>query len=116
MSLIVRNSYPSTVWVSAMWYHPNCPSGGNWELAGWWQLAPGEAKPTLLWDLASLNRYYAFYAEAANGATWSGPYNRLVSRSAYRWCEGIVSNDPITAGFRLLDIGGSSTFILNLVP
>lgn len=116
MSLIVRNKYPAAVSVAVMWYHPNCPSGGNWEIAGWWNIASGDEDTPLVGDLHGLNRYYYFYAQAKNGAVWSGPIRRLVSRRAFDWCEGVVSNDPIIAGFRELDIGSSSTFILNLVP
>src|ERR1700730_7787710 len=57
------NQYPQEVWVAIMWYHPNCPDGGDWEKAGWWHLYPGECKIVFGDDLEDLNRYFTFYAE-----------------------------------------------------
>ncbi len=110
------NQYPREVWVSIMWYHPNCSDGGNWEKKGWWHLFPGECKVVFGEDLDEINRYYTFFAHASDGAVWAGPYVRAVPHTAYDWCEWTANTDSRDVGFRLLDIGDNDDYTVNLVP
>lgn len=110
------NSYPSTVWVTIMWYHPDCPDGGNWEKAGWWKIVPGACKVVFGDDLDDVNRYWCFYAEAADGAVWSGPYVRSVPHQAFDWCEWTSQTGARQLGYRQFDINGYDDYTATLVP
>jgi uncharacterized membrane protein len=120
--LTFNNHYPSTVWVAILFYSPGCSDGGDWEKKGWWKMEPGEGKVVYGGDLDDLNRYYCFYAQAANGAYWAGPYRRFVPYSRFDWCEWTACSHSdgspcgFDAGFRLLDIGGNDDYTVNLVP
>ncbi|MBD1811958.1 DUF1036 domain-containing protein [Microcoleus vaginatus] len=112
--LTICNKYTHGVWVAIMYYRPNCSDGGNWAKKGWWRLNPGECKVVYGGSLRSLNRYYCYYAEADNGANWSGPYVRPVPPQAFDWCEWISNTQATNVGFRLLDINSYDNFTLNL--
>jgi uncharacterized membrane protein len=109
------NQYSSTVWLTIMWYHPNCPDGGDWEKAGWWGISPSGCANVFDADLDEINRYYCFYAEADDGTVWAGPYARNVPQEAFDWCEWTDSNTARGVGYRLLDIGDNDDFTVNLV-
>jgi uncharacterized membrane protein len=108
--------YPSKLWVTIMWYTPNCPDGGNWSKKGWWSLVPGQSKIVSGSDLADVNRYWCFYAQAANGAIWAGPYKRLVPAQAFDLCEWTSSTGAFKIGYRLLDVDDNDDLTVNLVP
>jgi uncharacterized membrane protein len=114
--LKIKNKYPHTLWVTIMWYAPNCSDGGNWEKAGWWQLSPGQTKTVFGGNLHEVNRYYCYYAQASDGATWSGPYERSVPPTAFDWCEWTANTQSFDVGYRLLDIGNNDNFTLSLTP
>lgn len=114
--LTIGNHYPRTVWVSIMWYTPNCPDGGDWSKAGWWKIDPGHAANIFGGDLDEVNRYFCYYAHTADGVVWAGPYVRAVPHQAYDWCEWTGSTDSRDVGFRLLDIEDYDDFTLNLIP
>jgi uncharacterized membrane protein len=85
---------------------PEC--GDIWDVLGWINLDPGEtetrANPTN-------NRWYYYYAEAADGAVWAGPYPAEVTNSRFEKCtclgviqqNGEATNPYYTVGFRELD-------------
>jgi uncharacterized membrane protein len=120
MKVHFKNSYPSTVWVAVMYYDPDgCDEYGDWATAGWWKLDPGQKK----WPFSTSNRYAAFYAEAADGAVWSGPYGPVyVYQSAFDSCVNIGSTAAIdVVGMRLIDLGSLAwvpwaNHTVNLVP
>src|SRR5690348_827545 len=98
--LRICNNYPQPVWVAIMFYHPNFPDGGNWEKRGWWRITTGQCKTVYGGDLDDVNRYWCYYAEADDGATWSGPYRRFLPYQAFSWCEWTASDQGFTAGLR----------------
>ena len=110
------NNYPREVWISFMWYSPNCPDGGNWTKKGWWHLFPGQCANVFNEDLDDINRYYLFYSHADDGAEWSGPYTRAVPGTRYEWCEWTASTNHRNVGFRLVDIGENEDFTYTLIP
>lgn len=124
MQLRFKNSYHSPVWVSVMWYSPDACGGDGapWETRGWWHANPGATVTT---NVSTGNRYFCFYAEAANGAVWGGPYGAQVSVNAYDGCidvATIVDDGPspyFNVGFRLVDAGwwhwSYSSYTVNLV-
>ncbi len=114
MKVYFRNSYFTTVWVAVMYYNPGtCQGAGEWETAGWWKVTPGNQ----VWAISTNNRYAAFYAEADNGAFWSGIYGPMwVYQQAFRICLGRSMPNPIgRVGLRLIDTQGRDT-IVNFVP
>jgi uncharacterized membrane protein len=113
--LSFTNGYSQVLSVAIMWYHPNCPDGGDWEKKGWWNINPGNTAHVLDLDLDETNRYYYFYAEAVDGHTWSGPYFTNVPSEAFDWCENTGSTTSRSLGFRELDIGDNDDYTLTLV-
>jgi uncharacterized membrane protein len=103
-----RNSYKKKIYVAYMRRDFDCRSecGDIWDVLGWINLDPGEtetrANPT---D----NRWYYYYAEAADGAIWAGPYVAEVSQERFEKCTCLgvsVSGGPPPyhdVGFRELD-------------
>ena len=109
-----RNSYGKTVWVTTERYNTGCY--GDWENEGWYRLDPGQSE----WLFTTTNEYAYFYAEAADGATWSGPFAGSVDPyNAFDFCTTSNTNatDP---GMRQIDLGGFNLFqfsyTINLVP
>lgn len=111
-----RNKTSATVWVSFLWYSPGCADGGDWIKKGWWKLVPGQIKTVFGQDLQSVNTYYYYYAESNDGATWNGPFNICVPRTAYDWCINTCCTPTCrTVGFREKYIGGNNNYTINLV-
>src|SRR6188768_2403614 len=95
------NFYPSTVWVAFQWYHPpTCDGGDPWITRGWWKLVPGQCKTVFGSDLQDVNTFYYWYAEAADGAVWSGPFMTCVPQQAFTWCLNTCSTAARYVGFR----------------
>ena len=101
------NSYGQKLYVAYMRRDFNCQNecGDIWDVLGWINLDPGEtetrANPT---D----NRWFYYYAEAADGAVWAGPYVAEVIQSRFEKCTclGVLSggqNPYHDVGFRELD-------------
>jgi hypothetical protein len=73
MDLHFTNSYDDTSWVSGQScstvprHVPISDRGDAW---GWWNIPPGGK--AYVWNTD--NQYAAYYAEATNGAVWTGPY------------------------------------------
>ncbi|GGP90308.1 DUF1036 domain-containing protein [Streptosporangium pseudovulgare] len=113
MELHFRNRYVSRVWVAVMFYSPvTCRDHGQWGTRGWWAIDPGGEAFVLNTD----NRYAAFYAEAANGAVWTGPYGPMyVYQTAFDSCLNIGSTAARRVGTRLVDMNGYSRYYVNLV-
>ena len=114
MRVYFRNSYGTKVWVAIMRYDPDsCGEYGNWATAGWWGIDPGQQ----VWAFSTNNRYAAFYADADDGAHWSGPYGPVyVYWEAFDSCVNIGSTAAYgIVGMRLIDVGDSD-HVVNLVP
>ena len=110
------NGYSSTLWAMIEWSHPNCPDGGDWEKKGWWQIEPGQSKVVYGGDVNDVNRYWYFYAHAADGAVWSGPFEETVPDRAFDWCEHTADTSSRTVGMRQLDVDDNDNYNLRLVP
>lgn len=116
-----HNSYPTTIYISYLRYDPACGDdcGDPWDVLGWCVLAPDQsqsrANPTS-------NRYFYYYAEAADGAYWAGPYVAEVTDARFEKCtclgvlvqNGDASNPYWDAGFRELDANQYSG--VNFIP
>jgi uncharacterized membrane protein len=120
MSLIIRSSYPSYIYVSLMWYNPvNCPreQGGTiWNSIGWYEIPPGGQRTVWNGSVRNVNRWWGYYAEAADGLTWTGNIRAGVSNQAFRFCVGDTCGPPPCrqAGFRELDVNNFDNYTLTL--
>jgi uncharacterized membrane protein len=110
------NNYPSDVWICILWYTPNCPDGGDWSKRGWYHLAQGDCGIVSDEDLDEVNRYWYFFAHAADGAFWAGEPVISVPHQAFDWCVDTSSSDSRDVGLREIDIDGNDDYTVNLVP
>jgi uncharacterized membrane protein len=111
MRLHFRNRYTHTLWVAIMFYDPvGCAGHGNWRCRGWWGINPGGEA----YVLNTNNRYAAYYAEASNGAIWTGPYGPIpVTQAAFDHCLDAAGQRRV--GARLVDMNNYSDYYVNLV-
>lgn len=116
MSLIFCNKYTAGVSVAILWYTPNCPDGGDWSKAGWYDLSPGQCTTVFNGDLDEVNRYWGYYAEATDGAFWAGDVTTDVPDRAFNWCINTGSSDSRQIGFRVLDVQDNDDYTVNLTP
>jgi uncharacterized membrane protein len=116
--LYFHNGYPSKVWVAIMFYSPGtCGDYGKWGTRGWWGIDSGGRAAVYNGD-TDYNRYYAYYAKAADGAEWTGPYGPVyVYHSAFDSCTGIGSTAAYgTVDMRLIDVQDFDDYTVNLIP
>lgn len=107
-SLTFTNSYREKLFVAYMRLEPDCESecGEPWDVLGWINLDPGETETR---SNATSNRWFYYYAEAADGSFWAGPFVADVSSSRFQKCNCLgvaVSSGPPPyhdVGFRELD-------------
>jgi uncharacterized membrane protein len=114
----VCNEYPHRVWVAIMFHSPEtcAGEGGNFQVMGWWSLDWRSCANVYANDLDDVdNRYWFYYAEADDGASWAGPWDAYVPGSAFDRCYGIGSSDARIVGFREVDVGDSDSFTLTLI-
>jgi uncharacterized membrane protein len=113
------NNYTADVWVCIVWYHPNCSDNGdlsgNWQKKGWWHIAPGQCKVASAEKLTNINRYWYYYAEAADGSYWAGDHGPMnVPDEAFSMCEKTASSQDRTVGLREIDVGDNQDYQINL--
>ena len=107
-----QNSYTSRIYVAYMRFDQGCGDdcGDPWDVLGWVSLAPGESQSR---PNPSGNRWFYYYAEADDGATWSGNFNAEVSQECFEKCTCLgvsVSDGPNPwhdVGMRELDLSSS---------
>jgi uncharacterized membrane protein len=114
MGLTLCNSYPQAISTAIMFYSPDTcgGEGDNFEMMGWWNLAPGSCALVYANDLEDLNRYWYFFAHASDGAVWAGPWGASVPTHAFDQCFGIGVNPGESIGFRELDVGDNDDYTL----
>jgi uncharacterized membrane protein len=115
MRLHFRNRYSTRIYVAIMFSNPGgCGEYGGWGTRGWWTIDPGGEA----YVLSSGNRYAAYYAEAADGAVWGGPYGPIyVYPDAFDSCLNIGSTAAsAVVGCRLVDMGSNDDYYVNLTP
>ena len=115
----VHNAYPQQLYAAYMFYSPDAcgGEGGNWQAIGWFAIAPGATATLYANDLDDVNnRFWYYFAEAVDGAVWSGDINTYVTNAAFNICQGLGSTAYRTVGFRELDVGDNDSFTLTLTP
>ena len=98
-----------------MFYSPErCPDD-DFETMGWWSVAPSNCVKVYANDLAKLNQYWYYYAQADDGAVWAGPYQVYVPDKAFSRCSSVGESDARIVGMRELDIGDNADYTLTFV-
>ena len=122
MGLTLCNSYSTVISTAIAFYSPDTcgGEGENFEMMGWWDLEPGSCALVYANDLEDLNRYWYYFAQAVDGATWSGPFEASVPDAAFDQCYGIGviienGNESTGIAFRQLDIGDNDDYTLTFV-
>ena len=100
MWLRFANNHGSTVWIAVGYYSPNCSDGGDWAKKGWFKFDPG-GSGIVLW---TTNKYATYYAEANDGAHWSGSYHTNLPLQAFDWCWNTASSQGENVGMRLITV------------
>jgi uncharacterized membrane protein len=107
-----RNDHPTTVSVAILRQSDACASEGGYEAVGWYVVAPGQTR----YLFSTEARYAGYYAEAQDGAKWSGPYGTtIVDNNAFAHCP-LGSTDPSAKriGFRLIDTAGTTKYTIGI--
>jgi uncharacterized membrane protein len=114
MGLTLCNSYPQTISTAIMFYSPNTcgGEGKDFEMMGWWNLAPGSCALVYANDLDDLNRFWYYFAIAGDGNVWAGPWGATVPTHAFDQCFGVGVNPGESIGFREVDVGDSDDVTL----
>ncbi len=105
-----RNSTRAKIYVAYMRLDYDCQNdcGDPWDVLGWIGLDPGEIESR---SNPTENRWFYYYAESENGATWSGPFPAEVTQAKFDKCtclgvivqNGSPTNPYHRVGFRELD-------------
>jgi len=108
------NRHTSLVSVAIMRYNPqSCPRGDRFSVAGWWNISPGHCA-TVFGGSVKYNRFWYFYAQATNGATWSGNIRSWVSNNAFMLCHGDSCTPCRVVGFLGIDVNSYNDYTVNL--
>jgi uncharacterized membrane protein len=121
MVMRICSQYPKELWVAIMNYRSSCgpitkrgQQNPPWEQVGWWSLTTGQCKIVFSGSYPNNNFYY--FAQADDGAAWSGPHENPVTLHAFRFCVGKLRGADLTVGYRLLDVTKVDDFTLTLIP
>jgi uncharacterized membrane protein len=115
----IHNAYPQPLYAVYMFYSPDgCGGeGGDWQAIGWFYIQPGVTATLYANDLGDVkNRYWYYYAEAIDGARWSGDVDTYVNDGPFYICEGIATTQDWTVKSRELDVSDADDFTLTLTP
>jgi hypothetical protein len=98
MPLRIRNNYGPRIWIAIMLFDPvGCAEAGQWSTRGWYAADNGGEAHVL--DTNNTFAYY--YAEAADGAVWSGPFGPIcVPQTAISSCLFIGQTGARIVGLR----------------
>jgi uncharacterized membrane protein len=106
-----------------MFYSPETcgGDGGDFEMMGWWKIEPNSCALVFANDLEDVNQFWYYFAHAADGAFWAGPWGANVPRHAFggdQACWGSQKNAGTEferIGYRELDIGDNDDYTLTFV-
>jgi hypothetical protein len=123
VGLTLVNGYSSTISTTIMFYSPEAcgGEGGNFECMGWWNIQPGGSAFVFANDVGDLNRFWYFFAEAAD-AVWSGPFGHAVPTHAFGgddacWGLGVgAGSEWRQVGYFEKDVGDADNYTLTFVP
>jgi hypothetical protein len=116
-----HNATARTVSVAVLVYNPKKCGGewGDWEAAGWYNIAPGDTR----YILKTSNRYIAYYAASTDGRYVWPAQNRtgtpvsVPGNAAFDNCLNLESLDWDVIWMKQLKVGsGSTPFTMHLTP
>jgi uncharacterized membrane protein len=112
LQLHFRNNYGPRIWVAIMFKDDGCAAYGRpWGTRGWWTIDHGQSVHVL----NTGNRFAYYYAEAADGAVWTGDRGPMyVTQQAFDSCVDIGSTNARIVGTREVHIP-SDKHTVNLV-
>jgi hypothetical protein len=87
----------------------------DFEMTGWWTIAPG-AGSLVLAAVVDANRYWFAYAEAADGRRWTGPWRHGLPRDTFAKVYWGLSSPSWTVDGRFFrfDVDDHQVFTLDL--
>jgi uncharacterized membrane protein len=112
------NSHRARIWTAISFYSPETcgGEGGDWQNIGWYPVDPGSCVVVYENDLGDLNPYWYYYAEADDGAKWSGDFPTFIKDpDAFNICNGFGTTALRRVGFRELDVGDNDEYTLTFV-
>lgn len=118
MSLIFRNHYSFTpgfdVYVIYMRLDTATCGANGFAARGWYRVPPGGEVTVYNGNVDNVNRYWYWYAESTDGATWSGPFQTWVSNNAFTICYGAGCTPCRVVGLQELDVNNNNNFRVTL--
>ncbi len=109
------NSHPTRIWTAISFSSPEtcAGEGGDWQNIGWYPVEPGACTVVYQNDLADLNRFWYYYAEADDGHQWAGDFPTYVNTAdAFNICSAPGSTALNSVRFRELDVGDADNYTL----
>jgi Protein of unknown function (DUF1036) len=109
-----KNSYSAVISVAYMRFDHACGTdcGDPWDVLGWVNLAPGETQTR---PNPTGNQFFYYYAEGADGSTWSGNFSAEVKLEVFEKCTCLGTTSPLwfSVGMKELDLSqhGGVNFI-----
>jgi uncharacterized membrane protein len=116
--LTLCNEYHEPIWTAISFWEPDdCSAEGNgWHDMGWWHIEPGSCKRVYGNDLDDVdNRYWYVYAEADDGARWSGDYPTHVTMERFSFCDEPPNTNMVIRGFDEIDVGDFDNYTLTFI-
>src|SRR5262245_53739200 len=116
MSLRIFNDHSANLSAAIAFYSPDIcgGEGKNFEIRGWWNIAPHSSAVVFGGD-CDFNRFWYCFAQASDGRKWTGPFNHSLPHEAFDTCWGIANTQQTIAGhFFQFDTGGADNVNLHL--
>ena len=113
MSISFTNKHGVDLSVCLIWYNTDCVSP-PFRKSGWWNIAHGDTLTVLYGPYR--NKYFYYYAEAADGAYWGSP-NRQISvvTRAFDVCFDTIFEPNIIVPLNEFDTGHASNINITLL-
>lgn len=116
MPLVFQNSSGETAYVACLWYDSSCGPTDKWRKMGWYKITNGSAFTYTGADLSQTAGLMAWYADwYAEGPSWSGPLNYLVTNNAFDQCYDNNAGCDVYYGFQELDFHGNYGLTVTLL-
>jgi uncharacterized membrane protein len=112
------NSYSTAIATCISFWEPEeCGGDGNgWHNIGWYWVDPGTCRVVFRNDVNDVNRYWYYYAEAADGTKWAGDFPTYVKDEAFDHCDTPPDTTMHQVGFRELDVDDADNYTLTFLP
>src|SRR6478672_551879 len=117
MRLRIYNDWTAPLSAAIMFYSPDTcgGEGDNFELRGWWNIAPRGGSAVVFGGDVDFNRYWFIYAFATDGRTWTGPWRHGLPTGPFSACWGIGNTQQTIDGqFFRFDVGDNENYNMHL--